>query len=348
VARQVSAPWGLSLRYRRDEAQRMKLTLEGLPTQLGERLLPAYLVSGSEPLLVGEATDLIRQRSRLEGFGEREVFFIERSAGICDAVQQSAQSLSLFSARRLLDIRLPTGKPGVAGAAALQRIIEAAGADFLVLIVTEQLEREAAGAAWVQAVQARGAWLPLWPVERARLPQWLRQRLRGAGFAASDEAIALLAERSEGNLLAARQEIDKLALLLPAGATVSAADVAASSADSARFDVFQLGTAVRAGDAARALRILSGLNSEGAEPVLVLWALVRELRARQGARQDLPPADGRAAPSPPRTGFARLTARAARADRMAKGLMAGEAWDELALLAVELCGLKPLPWPRGG
>jgi len=326
----------------------MKLTLESLPTQLGERLLPAYLVSGSEPLLVGEATDLIRQRARLEGYEGREVFFIERSAGIWDAVQQSAQSLSLFSARRVLDIRLPTGKPGVAGAAALQRIIQAAGADFMVLIVTEQLEREAAGAVWVQAVLERGAWLPLWSVERARLPQWLRHRLRDAGLGASDEAIALLAERSEGNLLAARQEIDKLALLLPAGATVSAADVAASSADSARFDVFQLGTAVRAGDAARALRILSGLNAEGAEPVLALWALVRELRARQGADQQVAPAAARAARSPARGQWGRLSARAARADRMAKGLLAGEAWDELALLAAEMCGLRPLPWPRGG
>jgi DNA polymerase-3 subunit delta len=315
----------------------MKLTLEGLPTQLAERLLPAYLVSGADALLVGEATDQIRQRARLEGYDEREVFFIERSAGIWDAVQQSAQSLSLFSARRVLDIRLPGGKPGVAGAAALQRIIAAAGTDFLVLIVTGQLEREAAGAEWVQAVQARGAWLPVWTVERARLPQWLRARLRHAGLGASEEAIALLAERSEGNLLAARQEIDKLALLLPAGATVSAADVAASSADSARFDVFQLGAAVRAGDAVRALRILAGLNAEGGEPILALWALVRELHAQQGSTA----ARGRAP-------WGRLSARAARADRMAKGLLAGEAWDELALLAAELCGLRPLPWPRAG
>jgi len=315
----------------------MKLTLEGLPTQLAERLLPAYLVSGGDALLVGEATDQIRRRARLEGYDEREVFFIERSAGIWDAVQQSAQSLSLFSARRVLDIRLPGGKPGVAGAAALQRIIAAAGTDFLVLIVTGQLEREAASAEWVQAVQGRGAWLPVWPVERARLPQWLRTRVRNAGLGASEEAIALLAERGEGNLLAARQEIDKLALLLPAGATVSAADVAASSADSARFDVFQLGAAVRAGDAVRALRILAGLNSEGGEPILALWALVRELHAQQGSTA----ARGR----PP---WGRLAARAARADRMAKGLLAGEAWDELALLAAELCGLRPLPWPRAG
>jgi DNA polymerase-3 subunit delta len=141
-----------------------------------------------------------------------------------------------------------------------------------------------------------------------------------------------------------------LSLLLPAGTTVSEADVAASSADSARFDVFQLGAAVRAGDPVRSLRILAGLNAEGAEPVLALWALVRELRARQGESRDRPAAAGRAAGPAVRTRppWARLTARAARVDRMAKGLLAGDAWDELALLATELCGLRPLPWPRGG
>jgi len=268
------------------------------------------------------------------------VFFIERSAGIWDAVQQSAQSLSLFSARRVLDIRLPTGKPGVTGAAVLQRIIEAAGTDFLLLIVTEALEREAAGAAWVQAVQARGAWLPVWPVERARLPQWLRTRLRGAALSASDEAIALLAERSEGNLLAAQQEIDKLALLLERDAAVSVSEVAAGSADSARFDVFQLGEAVRDRAAGRALRILGGLQAEGTEPVLVLWSLTRELRSLQSS--------SRAGGTGPGLSFVRLTVRAGRADRMAKGMTLGDPWDELALLAVEMCGQRTLPLLRAG
>jgi DNA polymerase-3 subunit delta len=170
----------------------------------------------------------------------------------------------------------------------------------------------------------------------------LRQRARAAQLALSEQAIAMLAERCEGNLLAAQQEIDKLALLLPRGAAVGAGEVAASSADSARFDVFQLGEAVRAADAARALRILGGLQAEAAEPVLVLWALLRELRALQaGARSE-----GRTLV--PRLPFARLTARAGRADRMAKGLARGDPWDELALLAVELCGLRTLPLLRAG
>jgi DNA polymerase-3 subunit delta len=332
----------ISLRYRCDGAQPMKLTLEGLSAQLDERLLPVYLVSGDEPLRVGEASDLIRARARAAGFTEREVFFIERASSVWEDVQQAAQSLSLFASRRMVEVRLPTGKAGVAGAAALLRLIAAAGDDLLLLIVTGKLERETQGAEWVQALQARGAWLPVWPIERAHLPQWLRQRARTAQLALSEEAIAMLAERCEGNLLAAQQEIDKLALLLPRGAAVSASEVAASSADSARFDVFQLGEAVRSADPARALRILGGLQAEGAEPVLVLWALLRELRAVQAAGQT----QGRALV--PRLPFARLTARAGRADRMAKGLALGDPWDELALLAVELCGRRTLPLLRVG
>lgn len=312
----------------------MKLTLENLPAQLAQGLLPAYLVAGDEPLRVGEATDLIRAAARAAGFNEREVFFIERASSIWQDVQQAAQSLSLFANRRLIEVRLPTGKPGVAGAAALLRLIAAAGDDLLLLVITGKLERESQNSEWVQALAARGAWLPIWPIDLAHLPQWLRQRARAVRLSLSEEAIAMLAERCEGNLLAAQQEIDKLALLWPGGSTVSAAEVAASSADSARFDVFQLAEAARTGDASRSLRILSGLQSEGAEPVLVLWALLRELRAAQAANARLP--------------FARLTARAGRADRTAKGMALGDPWDELALLAVELCGVRTLPLLRAG
>jgi len=315
----------------------MKLTLEGLSAQLAERLLPVYLVSGDEPLLVGEATDAIRSRARALGYAERAVFFIERGAAVWDEIQQAAQALSLFSSRRIVEIRMSSGKPGTAGGAALRQLFAAAGADLMVLIVTGELDRDAQGAEWVQSAQELGAYLPIRTVERARLPQWLRSRFAAQGLAATDDAIALLAERSEGNLLAARAEIDKLALLYPAGATVSAADVEAGSADSARFDVFQLTDAVRTADCARALRVLSGLSAEGTEPPLVLWALTRELRNLQ-LRRDVAP----------RIPFVRLVARAGRADRTAKGLIAGDAWDELALLVVEMTGKRTLPLVRTG
>ena len=321
----------------------MKLNSENLSARLAERLLPVYLLSGDDPLLVGEAADAIRARARELGFAEREVFFIERSSSpVWEQVRGAAQALSLFAARRLVEIRMAGGKPGVAGAAALLKLFEAAGEDLLVLVITGKLERESQGAPWVQAAQQRGGWLQLWPLERAQLPQWLRTRFAAAGLTASDDALALLAERSEGNLLAARQEIDKLAMLLPRGAKVSVADVAAGSADSARFDVFQLGEAVRNADAARALRILGGLQAEGTEALLVLWSLAKELRAQQAGASPGP--RGRSQRLP----FARLTMRAGRVDRMAKGLSAGDPWDELALLAVELTGRRTLPLVRTG
>ncbi len=311
----------------------MKLSLDALDDHLSKALLPVYLVSGDEPLLVGEATDAIRARARSAGFDERQVFFIERTAAVWADIGQTAQALSLFASRRIVEIRMPGGKPGTTGAAALMRLFDAAGDDLLVIIVTGQLERETQNAEWVQALQQRGAWLPIRTVDRTQLPQWLRARFAAAGLKPDSQAIALLADRSEGNLLAARQEIDKLALLLPQGASVSAADAAAGSADSARFDVFQLTDAVSRGDAARALRVLGGLSAEGAEPPLVLWALLREMRmtASRGGT-------GRMSP-------ARLSARAARVDRAAKGMGSGNAWDELALLAVEMTGRRVLPLP---
>lgn len=314
----------------------MKLTPESLPAQLAARLLPAWLVSGDDPLRVGEACDRIRARARDGGFAERQVFFIERAASVWDEVLQAAQSLSLFSERRVVEIRLPTGKAGVAGGAALQRLVAAAGDDLLLLVITGRLERETQNAEWVRALESHGALVQVWPVERAQLPGWLQQRARDAGFALDPEAAALLADRCEGNLLAAQQEIDKLALLVPGGNRVGIAEVAASSAESARYDVFQLAEAVRGADAGRALRILSGLAAEDTEPPLVLWALMRELRSQQAA--------GRV-----RVPIARLIARAARADRLAKHLrVTGDPWDELMLLAVEMCGVRTLPLARPG
>lgn len=310
----------------------MKLTLERLEADLSQQLRPAYLVSGDEPLLVGEAVDAIRAAARARGFSERLVCFIERGSGAWEEVLRATQALSLFAERRIVEVRLPSGKAGTAGAAALTRLLEVCGQDLLSLIVTGRLDREVLSAPWLQQLQARGAWVPVWPVERARLPQWLRGRFARVGLSASNEALELLAERSEGNLLAARQEIDKLALLLPPGARVELADVLAGSADSARFDVFQLGEAVRAADAARALRILECLRAEGGEAVLVLWALLRELRGGP--------------PSAARASRLRLLRRAVRADRMIKGLLEGEPWDELAALASELSGGATLPLLR--
>lgn len=314
---------------------RLKLSLDNLDAQLAGKLLPVYVISGDEPLLCGEAADSVRAAARKQGFAEREVLFVERGGSSWEDVLRSAEAMSLFAARRIIEVRMPSGKPGT-GAAALGRAIAAAGDDLLLLILTGRLDRATQSAEWLSLAQQRGAWLPVWPVDLPRFPDWLRARARRAGLTLNDAAIALLAERTEGNLLAAQQELDKLALLLGAGARVGVDEVAASSSDSARFDVFQLGNAIGAGDANRALRILDGLRSEGEEAVLVLWALLRALSSLQGS------ADVRNR----RLSLAALVTRAARADRMAKGLMRGAVWDEMALLAAGMCGLRLLPLSR--
>ncbi len=327
----------------------MKLQPDNLAAHLEQRLLPLYLISGDEPLQAGEAADAVRAAARARGYTEREVHFIERGgASGWEDILQSAQSLSLFASRRIVEIRIPSGKLGSEGAM-LQRLIEAAGDDLLVLILSGRIEGGAKTPAWAQAAEERGAWLAVWPIEAGRLPAWLKGRLKGAGVEATDEAVALLVARTEGNLLAARQEVDRLALLY-AGGRVGATDVAGSVGDSTRFTVFNLGDAVSAADAARALRVLAGLRSEGEEAVLVIWALLRELRgleAEASGRSD-PAAMRQRGWAPPRARrpalpFAELTRRAARADRMAKGAARGEVWDELALLATELCGVRALP-----
>jgi DNA polymerase-3 subunit delta len=323
----------------------LKLTADALAPHLAQRLLPVYLVSGDEPLLAAEAADAVRARARAADFTERTVHFIER-AGDWDDVRAASANLSLFATRRLREIRLASGRPGAAGNSGLVALIEARDPDTLLLILAPRLDREAQGADWVRAVEAHGAWVPVWPVDGDKLVSWLRARGRRLGLTLADEALEELAARVEGNLLAAHQELEKLALLEGQGA-VSAGTVVRSVADSARFDVFTLGEAVLEGDAARALRVLAGLRAEGTEPTLVLWALVKAVRDVWGARaaggrapawQRQGAALERALRRAPRWSFRRLVWRAARADRLIKGRIAGNPWDELALLTAEICG----------
>jgi DNA polymerase-3 subunit delta len=330
----------------------LKLTADSLAKHLRERLLPAYLISGDEPLLAGEAADDVRARARAAGFTEREVHFIERAAD-WDDVRASAANLSLFGARRVVEIRLASGRPGAGADATLGKLLAARDPDMLLLILAPRLERDAQAADWVRALETHGAWVQIWPVDGTRLPAWLAARGRKLGLEVSEEALELLAARTEGNLLAAHQELSKLTLLAPGG-RVSAQTVLESVADSARFDAFQLHEAALGGEAARTLRVLAGLRAEGSEATLALWALARALRdlwsVRAGAASASPwqrqgAALARAARRAPRLPYAALTLRAARADRMIKGRLPGDAWEEMALLAAELCGRAVLGAP---
>jgi len=306
----------------------MKVSPEALPRQLEQRLLPVYLVSGDEPLLVAEAADAVRARARTRGFTEREVQFLERGAD-WDAVRGAVQTLSLFADRRIVELRLPSGKPGSVGGRVLPSLIESLSTDVLLLIITGRLDRDAQSAEWVRAVESRGVWVQAWPVAAERMVAWLEVRCRRLGLSADAQALQLLAERTQGNLLAAYQELQKLQLLAPRE-RIDAARVLAATSDNSRFNIGELTEALLEGEGRRALRVLNGLRAEGVELPLVLWAVVRALHTAW--------ANSSGAAEPVGVQFARLTGRALRADGMLKGRQSGDPWDELALLAADMCG----------
>ena len=341
-----------SRRDKLDNLPPMKLTSETLLTHLQRGPLAAtYLLSGDEDLLIAEAADAIREAARRAGYGEREQRFVDRAADWAD-VHASAQSMSLFGEQRIIEIRF-SGKPGKEGSAAIQQIIDAAAPDILWLLITPRLEPAAVSSSWVKAIEAEGVWLPIWPIDARGFERWLDARARKLGLQLDQDALSLLATRVEGNLLAAQQELEKLRLLLPQG-SVDAAAVLSAVAPSARYDVFTLSQALIEGNAPRSLRILAGLRSEGVDPTLVLWAISREMRYLWALKSGedptrlpgprLPPAHraalDRARPRAGRLPFARLTSRALRADRMIKGRLGGDPWDELALLCGECCGVR--------
>jgi DNA polymerase-3 subunit delta len=326
-----------------------RLTLDQLPAALGRGLAPAYLVAGEEPLLIGEAADAIRAAARAAGFADRKVFFVEKGFD-WDELRTETQALSLFSARRIVELRLPSGKPDK-GAGLLAALAADPPPDVLTLVLTEKMDKKAGDAPWVQAFSQHGVCLSVRPVGTAQLPAWLGVRAQRLGATLEADAAALIAERVEGNLLAAHQELTKLALLAR-GASIGRELVAGAVGDNARYDVFQLGQAAAAGEAARALHVLAGLRSEGVEPTLILWALVREVRglyqaqernrlrfAQRGSGWNLA-----SVPSP--QALARLRSlpvgawlvEASAVDRIVKGQAAGDPWTALTRLTALVAG----------
>ena len=254
----------------------MKISANQLPLQLKKNLLPCYLVTGDEPLLVQESLDEIRAAARAQGFGTRELF-VQSTGFDWGDLASAGGNLSLFAERQIIELRLPTGKPGVKGSAAISEFAENAGDDILFMVSAPKLDRGGASAKWVKALERHGGLVQVWPVSLRDLPGWINDRMRQSGLNPDRDAVQLIADRVEGNLLAAQQEIEKLRLLHGEG-NVTADDVDAAVADSSRFDVYKLVDAAVGGDAARALRILNGVRTEGLEPVIVMWALTRELR----------------------------------------------------------------------
>jgi DNA polymerase-3 subunit delta len=311
-------------------------------------------VTGTEPLLIDESCDQVRAAAREAGYADREVHFVERGFD-WDALLADAMSLSLFATRRLIELKMK-GAPDVASAKALSGLAAAPPADTVLLIAVE-LEPKQQKAAWIGEFERRGLLVLGQPVERDRLPEWIRARLARRTVTIDGDAAELLADRVEGNLLAAQQEIERIALLKP-GSRLDVAAVADIVADNARYDVFELAAAAMHGDAGRALRILAGLKGEGREPPLILWALLNDLRAlsqivhatARGRSLDdaCRSANVWSARRPPlQVAMQRLASpqidslilQAARADRVAKGSLRGEPWVEIERLVARVAGV---------
>lgn len=328
----------------------MRLKPEQLATSLDGKLAPVYLLHGDEPLLVTEAADQIRRAAHKHGCSEREIHHVEGHFR-WDRLLEASQSMSLFSQAKLIDIRIPSGKPGTEGARILQNWASQPPADTITLITLPKLDKAGQNSKWFTALDQAGISVAISPVGLAALPRWISDRLAQQQQSTTPAALALISEKVEGNLLAAQQEISKLALLYPAG-KLTLEQVRDAVLDVARFDAFQLADALLAGQAARIIRILTGLRNEGEAPTLVLWVIVRELRlltqlaatsAGSARMRELGIWESRQALY--NTAIRRLRQpiliqslhETAAIDRMIKGLDEREPWLAIEQLALSLC-----------
>lgn len=239
-------------------------------------IAPIYLISGDEPLQMNDTADSIRALARAQGYSGRDV--LEAGARFdWNELIAEANSLSLFAEKRIIDLRIPSGKPGREGGKALSEYAARPPEDTLLLITLPKLDKGQISSKWLKALEARGVFIQIWPIEGNRLHPWIEQRMRKAGLTPGPEVVAMLTERIEGNLLAAAQEIDKLKLLHGSG-VITLENLQESVADSARYDVYALVDAALEGKVGRVVRMLNGLKAEGTAAPVVLWALAREIR----------------------------------------------------------------------
>ncbi len=267
----------------------MRVRAEQLGGALDKRLPPLCWLAGDEILLVQEAADLVRARCRDQGFTERQVFSFESGPADWKAVGQSLGAVSLFSQKKLVEIRLGGGRAGggakldKAGQDVLHRHLDDAGDDLAVLVLSPRLDAATMKTKWFGRIEAAGVVAQIWPVKRDRLGPWLRQRLRDHGIEADQEALRLLTDRIEGNLLAAVQEIEKLKLMAGADGTdvvrLDAKTVMEAVAESSRLSVYDMIDAALSGDAARGQKILGNLRAERTDAMVALMAVARELRS---------------------------------------------------------------------
>lgn len=339
----------------------MQLKPGQLPQHLKNKgLAPIYCLSGDEPLQMLETADLIRDTARTQGFEERVVMVVEKDFD-WGCLREIGANLSLFAHRRLLELRLGDQKPGREGGAALAEYIQSPDPDAVLLITISKLEKQAQQSAWYGAIEAAGVTLRIWPVETADLPRWIIDRGRQYGLSIDEEAAGYLADRIEGNLLAARQELEKLRLLADKP-EIGLEDLVSAVTDSARYDVFAMINEAFTGQAERSLRMLRGLRQEGAEPLAIHGALLWKLRqvVQIAAAETDGLNRGQAfskyriwqqhqkpiGATIDRLGagrIARFLSEALRIERVMKGAVRDDPWNQLENLVLRLAGLRIKP-----
>ena len=328
----------------------MKVRPDQIQQHLNKGLQPVYFVCGDEPLQVMETSDAIRAYARAQDFSEREVMDVDKQFD-WNQLLDAGNSMSLFAEKRILELRMPSGKPGKAGSQVLLDYLQRPADDAVLIITSGKLEGSSKNTKWFKALDQVGVIIQCWPVATHELPRWIEQRMRAKGMTPGPEAVALIVERVEGNLLAAAQEIDKL-FLLYGPAQLGLEDVTAAVADSARYSIYDLVDSALTGDLARTSRIVGGLKNEGIEPVLALWALSREVRmltsiSEANMSQDAAMAKARVWDNRKpllRKALARHSSakwkmflkRCARIDKVIKGVELGRPWDELLTLSTQI------------
>jgi len=329
----------------------MIIASEDLPRHLSSGLKPLYVVYGDALLLSIEAADSIRVAAREAGYSERETLIAEQYFKWAE-LRNSAQSLSLFSSKKVVDLRIPSGKPGLEGGQALQDYCANLSEDVLTLISLPKLDKSTQKSKWFSTLQQHAVMITADDIPRNGLPCWIAARLKRQNQSADDTTLDFIADRCEGNLIAAFQEIQKLALLFPAG-QLSFEQVKDTVMDVARYDIFKLSEAMLNGNAERYARILNGLRAEGTATVLILWSISEDVRALgkvlqstlRGSNINNALRDARV--WGPRQGSIEHAARrlklphaeramlqAARVDKIIKGLLQGDVWDEFLQLGL--------------
>jgi DNA polymerase-3 subunit delta len=334
----------------------LKVPFRQLDSHLNRSLAKVYLVAGDEPLLVDEALEQVRAAAMRAGFSSRELHTADRSFKWVDLLA-GADNLSLFATRKIVEIRLATPKPGDDGSETIAALCERDDPDTLVIVAVGEKLGQASRSTWVKAIEQHGAVVEIWPIERGELPRWIQQRAAAVKLKLTPGAAQSLAERVEGNLLAADQEIKRLALTA-AGREIDEAEVLEFVANNSRFDVFALADAVLAGETGRTFKILSGLRAEGVHPVQISWVLNRDISLlsrleyavrhgdnlegalmRSGVWQRRQPLVKKALAKFKAPRLKALLAEAARVDAALKGVFPAEPWTTLTDLLVAL--LRP-------